>query len=184
VESATLLRFSFLFILTCLVACDSSIGSEYPDCSVTRESQVSFTGLDSNDRLSLTIKGSPCYEASLSVSITSDTGKVLYEYKSKFKPLVAAQWDDSDLDEDAEILADRFVDPAAFGLTNELPEWLPESDYYEANYQKIQISREDYEQLRLKRWVTYTHPIHYEGWRVVAFDPENQHSIVVSEGTL
>jgi hypothetical protein len=114
----------------------------------------------------------------------SESGNVLYEYEAKFKPLVAVHWEDSSLDKDAERLADRFVDPESFGLTGELPKWLPEADYYEANYQILQISRERYEELLRKKWITYTHSVHYEGWRVVAFDPENQTSIVVSEGTL
>lgn len=179
-----MLRISLLLATAFLLACESSAGDDYPDCNIARQSQVSFAGADSDDQLAITIQGSPCYDASLSVSIASATGTQLYEYEARFKPHVAVHWEDSSLDADAERLAGRFVDPESFGRTSDLPQWMPESDYYEANYQIIQISREDYEDLRHKDWITYTHSVHYEGWRVVAFDPENQRSIIVSEGTL
>lgn len=164
---------------------DSNVsGSGSPDCDITRESAVSVAGQDSKDRLIVSIKGSPCYEASLAVSVISEGGGQLYEYVARFKQHTSSHWEDPSLDEDARYVVERFVDPNAFGLTSELPLWMPEADYYEQHYQSIQISREDYDELRQKAWVTYTHPIHYEGWRVVAFDRENQRSIVVSEGTL
>ena len=118
------------------------------------------------------------------VSISSADGSRLYEYEARFKPHVAVHWEDSSLDGDAQRLAGRFLESESFGLTSDLPRWLPEADYYEANYQIIQISKEDYEELLRKDWITYTHKVHYEGWRVVTFDPENQRSIIVSEGTL
>ncbi|MEM7284234.1 MAG: hypothetical protein AAF438_21730, partial [Pseudomonadota bacterium] len=75
-------------------------------------------------------------------------------------------------------------DPASLGITSELPPWLPNPDYYDSHYQVVQIDKEEYEMLRTKNWISYTHSVHYEGWRVVAFDPDNQRSIIVSEGTL
>ena len=167
-----------------MLATESSAGGDYPDCDVSRQTQVSFAGADSKDQIAVTIQGSPCYEASLAVSITSATGTRLYEYEARFKPHVAVHWEDSSLAEDAERLADRFIEPESFGVASDLPPWLPEADYYEANYQIIQISKEQYEELRTKDWITYTHSVHYEGWRVVALDPENQRPIVISEGTL
>ena len=183
-ESTVLLRISLLAATVFLFSCESSAGDDYPDCDVSRQSLVSFAGPDSKDQLAVTIQGSPCYEASLTISIASATGTRLYEYEASFKPHTAVHWEEPGLDGVAERLADRLVDPESFSLTSGLPQWLPEADYYEANYQVIQISKEQYEELRTKDWVTYTHSVHYEGWRVVAFDPENQRSIIVSEGTL
>ncbi len=158
--------------------------NDYPDCDISREFQVSIEEKGSKDQLLITIQGSPCYEASLIVSITSEDGDRLYEYIARFKPHTPTNWEDPNLGEDAKYIAERFADPISFGLTSELPVWMPEADYYEEHYQTIQVSREEYERLRQKSWITYTHLIHYEGWRVLAFDPENQRSIVVSEGTL
>jgi hypothetical protein len=184
VEPKVLPRILLLVVFAILLACQSSASGDYPDCDISRQSQVSFEKPGAKDQLRVTIQGSPCYEASLAVSITSANGTRLYEYEARFKPLVASDWEDSSLDEDAERLAKRFIEPESFGVASDLPQWLPEADYYEANYQIIQISKEQYEELRTKDWITYTHSVHYEGWRVVAFDPENQRSIIVSEGTL
>ena len=173
-----------LFVAAFSLSCESSAGGDYPDCDVSRLSQVSFEALDADDQLTIVIQGSPCYEASLMVSISSADGSRLYEYEARFKPHVASQWDDSDLDEDAERLADQLVDPESFGLTSDLPPWLPGSEYYEENHQNIKISKQEYEELRRRDWITFTHSVHFEGWRVVAFDQESRRSIVVSEGTL
>ena len=160
-------------------------GDDYPDCEVTKESQVSFFGEDVADRLSVTISGSPCYEGSLDISITANDGRLVYHYEAPFSKHLIASWEDpSLLAERIERFTGRILGQESIGRTSDLPLWLPEADYYESNYQIIQISREDYEKLRRKEWITYTHSIHYEGWRVVAFDPENQRSIIVSEGTL
>ena len=130
------------------------------------------------------IRGTPCYNASLAVFITSSKGTRLYKYEAEFKPHVAAHWQDPSLDRNAKELADRFVDPTSFSLGSSLPEWMPESDYYEANAQVIRVGRDEYEKIRIRDWITYTHPLHYEGWRIVAFDPENERAIVVAEGIL
>jgi hypothetical protein len=129
VESTFLLRILLPIVTAFLLACESSAGGDYPDCDVTRQSQVSFAGIESEDQLAITIQGSPCYEASLVISIASATGTRLYEYEARFKPHVAVHWEDSSLDEDAERLAERFIETESFGVTSDLPQWLPEADY-------------------------------------------------------
>ena len=157
-------------------------GSDYPNCDISRETQVSFSNPDATDRLSITISGKPCYEASLTILITAQGGRQLYRYEAPFKLHVAIQWDDPGLDKDAERLANRLFDDYWFGLTSELPAWLAEEEYSEANYQIVQIGRDYYEALRESHWATYSHPIHYEGWRVITFDPGKNEAVVVSEG--
>ena len=165
-ESVVVPRILLPFVAVSLLACQSFASSDYPNRDVSRMSQVSFEGSGTTDRLTIAIHGSPCYEASLAINISSANGTQLYKYESRFKPHVAVQWDDSRLDGDAEQLADRLVDPESFGLTSDLPPWRPDADYYEEHYQSIKISKEEYEKLRKGHWITYTHPIHYQGWRV------------------
>jgi hypothetical protein len=165
-------------------AAASVAGDDYPDCDVSRSMKIPFSSDYSTDVLSITITGSPCYEASLDVSITSESGDRLYHYAAPFKPHIAIQWDDPGLAADAERLVERFTDDISFDRTADLPVWLPENDYYEANYQVVQIDRTYYDELREKDWSVYTHLIHYEGWKVIAYDRERERTVVVSEGGL
>jgi hypothetical protein len=174
------------FVVALLVLGASlAYGDDYPSCEVTKESQISFSSQRATDSLSITISGSPCYEGSLDISIASNDGHLLYHYEAPFSKHLIASWEDPALlADDIERFTKRVLGQDSIGSTSDLPNWLPEADYYEDNYQILQISREDYEELRLKDWITFTHPIHYEGHRVIAFDPEYRRSIIVSEGTL
>ena len=160
------------------------IGDSPPDCDVSGDMKISFSSEDATDVLSITISESPCYEASLEVSIVSEDGDLLYHYEAPFKPHVATQWDDPGLATDAKRSVDRFMDDISFERTSDLPAWLPEDEYYEANYQVVQIDRAYYDKLRDNDWSVYTHKIHYEGWKVIAFDRQRERTVIVSEGGL
>lgn len=156
----------------------------YPTCDVIKETHVLFSSSKIKDRLSIEIKGQPCYEADLIIRITNIHGKILYDYSAPFKPHVATQWDDPKLDEDAEKLADQVIKENNFQSSEFLSAWMPEDEYYEKNYQEIKVSKAYYEKLRQKKWITFTHPNHYEGWQVIVFDREQQKVVLVSTGGL
>lgn len=178
------MKFTIIAALFCACATQSACASDYPDCEIVEDVDVHFSRLDQPDHLTITVSGSPCYEATLTISVTTPDGELLYQYQAPFKRHTAVQWDDPSLDKDAERLVDRLLGDESFGLTSDLPVWLSEDDYYEANYQVLQIDQDYYEALRESRWVTFSHPIHYEGWKVVAFDRNKNETIVVSEGGL
>ena len=165
-----------------LLAATLAIGDSYPSCSVASKRNVPFTSWAGTDMLEVSINGNPCYEATLVLTITSEEGHRLYRYEAPFKLHVAAHWEDPDLAEDAKRLIQRFNDHVSFSKSSELPKWSSVEDYYEANYQVLQVDRAYYEMLLQQDWFVYTHKIHYEGWRVITFDRLKQQMVVVSEG--
>lgn len=173
-----------LLAVISMLGLHSASAAELPACDISETASVHFSSEESADVLAVSISGKPCYEATLVATIASENGERWYHYEARFKPHTAVHWEDPSLDKDAEQEANEFVADESFGLTSELPEWLPEAEYYDAHYQVIQISKSEYEELRQHNWVTYTHSIHYEGWRVIAFDRDEQRTIIVSEGTL
>ncbi len=162
----------------------SACADEYPACDIAETAQVQFSSDDSADVLSVIISGKPCYEATLVITIASENGAIWYRYEERFKQHVVTRWDNPLLDEDAQRLADRLTNQESFGLTSDLPIWLPKEEYYEQNYQTLEIEQARYEGLRNAKWVTYSHPIHYEGWKVIAFDQDKQDVVEVSGGGL
>ena len=156
-------------------------GDDYPDCEVTKESQISFSSEDAADRLSITISGSPCFESSLDISITANDGRLLYHYEAPFAKHLVAPWEDpAILAEEVEWFANRVLGQESVGHTSDLPVWLPEDEYFDANYQVIQVDRDYYEEIREYDWIVYTHNIHYDGWRVIAYDQQQARTVVVS----
>ena len=179
-----MIKISLLTVSLFALALSPAFGDEYPSCAITAESQVAFSSEDASDRLTITISGTPCWKARLDISITAEDGRRLYHYHKLFKRHVPVQWDDPGLAKAAERLARRLIEQDSFGRTNELPIWSPNDEYYEANYQVVVLDRNYYNDLREMDWITFTHLIHYEGWRVVAFDQKLQRAVPVSAGTL
>jgi hypothetical protein len=178
-------EYPLLAITLFLLGTSLAYGDKHPDCEVTKESQISFSSKDAADRLSMAISGSPCYEASLDISITANDGRLLYHYEAPLAKHLVAPWDDPGLlAEEVEWFASRILSQESIGRTSDLPVWLPKDEYYEANYQVIQVDRDYYEELREYDWIVYTHHIYYEGWRVIAYDQQQARTVVVSEGGL
>jgi hypothetical protein len=173
-------------IITCILVLIPLIASagDYPDCNIIKETNIFFSNDKVKDRLSIKIIGQPCYEAELIIQITDIQGKILYDYTAPFKSHIAVQWDDSELDEDAKKFAAQEIGEDNFKRTEALPVWMPEDEYYEENYQEIKVSKPYYEKLLQKHWITFTHRIHSEGWKVIVFDREQQKVILVSAGGL
>ena len=167
-----------------LLAAVSAVGESYPGCLGGSQHNVPFTSEAATDILAVSIDGSPCYEATLEVSVTSEEGDQLYHYEARFKPHVVMHWENPELPEEANRLVRRFNNPISFSKANQLPKWLPKEDYYEANYQVLQVDRAYYDMLREQDWFVYTHLIHYEGWRVITYDRKKQKMVVISEGGL
>ena len=163
----------------------TSAGSQdYPGCSVQSKGNAPFTSDAGTDYLSVSINGNPCYEAMLVVSIESESGKPLYQYDARFKPHVVMNAKNPELPEEAERLARRFHAQISYGRTSELPVWEAKHDYYESNHQELRVDKAYYDMLRQKDWITYTHKIHYAGWRVISFDRDKLKMVIVSEGPL
>ena len=171
---------TYILILFPIIA----FAGDYPDCNIMKETQIFFSNDKVKDILSINIKGQPCYDAELLIQIKDINGKILYKYSSRFKPHIAIQWDDPELDKDAMKFTEQSMKESNFKSTKALPSWMPEEDYYEEYYQEIMVSKSYYDNLRQKNWITFTHMNHYEGWQVVVFDREQNKVVIVSKGGL
>lgn len=172
-------------LIVLLTLCTLSVkAGDYPECDISKTVPITYSGQESDDILRVTIKGKPCYEAFLDIQIKGVGDQLLYQYHAPFKRHIAVQWDDPSLDKDADKLALRLTNPNAFSLTSKLPTWKPENEYYEENYQVLQVTREYYIGLREKKWRVYSHLTHYEGGKVIVFDINKHETIEVSNGGL
>ena len=173
----------YLIILVALWTHAAS-ADNYPECNTHKLAPITFSGKEIADSLSVTVTGKPCYKAFLNIQIKSNDGKFLYQYKAPLKKHLNVKWDDPSLDKAAIDFVMRLIRPDSFGLTSELPAWNSEKEYYEETYQVLKVTREYYEELLSKKWITYYHPIHSEGWKIIVFDVDKNETVEVSSGGL
>ncbi|NQY95081.1 MAG: hypothetical protein HRT43_13025, partial [Campylobacteraceae bacterium] len=92
------------------------------------------------------------------------------------------QWDDPNIDKDAERLAQRMLKKYNFKKSNSLPVWLEKEAYYEETFEEINITKKAYNNYREKNWHIFTHMIHYEAWKTIIFDQERKEIIHIING--
>lgn len=156
---------------------------DLPECHVQRSALVAFSSPKAHDTLSISIQGAPCYNGTAIITIKSKTGAVLYRHQQPFKQLTATQWDDPELDRDAESFVKWTVEKG-MNLVSELPSWAEPEAFYEENSTSIAISREEYERLRTLKQPIFYHQTYYEGGRHLVYDPTTKKTVVALEGGL
>ncbi|MDH5629578.1 MAG: hypothetical protein OEY96_05420 [Gammaproteobacteria bacterium] len=174
----------YIALLIVLPFASTSYANELPSCDIEIEKPIFISNKHAEDTLSVHIKGEPCHKADLEILIKDVNDKEIYQYRAPFKPHIAVQWDDKDLNKFAKQFAQEAFKEYRFGHTNKLPEWMPKEEYYEENYQELEVSKEYYLSILSKSWQTFSHMTHYEGWQIIAFDQNSNKFVLISKGGL
>ena len=164
----------YILILLTLVPFYSH-SKELPSCSVEASREIqSISGLKKG-KITVAVKGSPCYKATLSLKIYSGT-TIVYDYKHRFKPHVAIHWE-SLVEKDASDFLKHQLENYNFIKCRELPEIKTNGDL--PYYNKLLISEDKYNKLKASNCRAFIHTYkHYEGNRIVIFPLTGEKSIV------
>lgn len=154
--------------------------AQYPSCHIEKSAPIAFSSPD--DTLNVSVAGTPCYEATLTITIKGQDSAKLYEYSARFKQHTVVAWEDPDLGKVAEALVNDILVPAKKSTTAQLPPWAPQDEYYEEHYDVIQVTKERYNELRKQKLPIFRHPTHYEAWQSVIFDPNTRKAVVILTG--
>ncbi|MBM4297546.1 MAG: hypothetical protein FJ143_07370 [Deltaproteobacteria bacterium] len=106
-------------------------------------------------------------------------GELLYQYSEPLRNNFMRKITRAD----AEAAMEVILGEDQVKSTNDLPEWQPEGQYYEANSQKISVPDDYYKDIRERQWRTFSHQVGYEGYRFIVFDREQRKAIEVSRGS-
>ena len=151
-------------------------------CPMQKSREVSYRSATAKDVLEVAIGAGPCADATLTIVVRSDSGRVLYSYSNPFEQHVVR-----DEKEPLEIEAKRLVDGLiadGVGSTAELPPWLPPEQYEQQHQAAILVPRQRYEDLRTHPRPMLSHLTYFEGWRSVVYDEKTGASLeIVSGGT-
>lgn len=158
-------------------------GKAYPSCHVHKSQPVHFANATSKDLLEISIGTGPCYAATLSIVVRSEYGEILYAYVDRFKKHVATHWADEGLPDSAAKFVDDELSNAVYPASD-LPKWEEPNDYYESNYQTVQIPKARYEVLKRTKAPILSHRTYYEGWRTVTYDETAKKAVIVTQGGL
>jgi hypothetical protein len=171
-----------------LVAAESSLpntpqpGKAYSTCHIHKTKHVHFANATSNDILEVSIGTGPCYAATLTIIVRSEYGEVLYSYVDHFKKHIVGHWSKVGI-KDATDFLDEELKNATYPAS-QLPKWEEPDDYYENNYQAVQIPRARYEAIIKSRAPIFSHRTYYEGWRTVTYDEKTKRAVIVTDGGL
>jgi len=153
--------------------------AETAPCNIRREKAISFSEDKPTDKLIVTIRGRTCDTAVERIRIVGSTGKLLYQYSEPLRNHFTRKINKVDTERAMEVI----LGEDQFQSTRDLPVWQPEEQYYAANSQNISVSQEYYEDIRKRRWRTFSHQMGYEGYRVIVYDREQEKAIEVSRGS-
>jgi hypothetical protein len=152
-----------------------------PSCQLHKSRAVSFRSATSPDILDISIGPGACYDATLKLVVLTNAGVELYSYIAPFKRHTATDWEDPNLDRDAQQFVDSQLS-GAMSLSSDLPPFAEPDAYYEANYQTIKVPRAMYEKLRDEPRPMLCHATYYEGWQCVVFDEKTGKAVIVTAG--
>ena len=164
------------------------VAEDYPTCDIQISNIVAFTSDKARDKLVISVRGEPCYDGTLSIVITNEIGKVVYEYSSPFKQHNSVHWAEKDFDLVARKQVKRMVD-GAMSNTSSLPDLpevslceIPESDC--ETYERNTVPKDEYISYRAQKLPMLNHSTHYEGWASFIYDATKGETVKVLEGSL
>ena len=167
----------YLLILTIIVASIASADELRYTCDVKKSAVIDLKHYLGLYKVHVSIEGKSCYEAELSISISSNT-ETLYHYKIPFGPLVAIAWGEDVSSKNAHKYAKKLLD--GFNICSSLlPAKLDAMDGWEWN--SLKVPPIEYSLYHSSDCTTFTHPIHYEAFRVIVFPGQDSKGVIVSE---
>ena len=154
----------------------------YPACHIENQARIAFQEVGAADTVRVTIDGVPCYKANLVIQIIGATGTALYTYSAPFKRHTAVDWEDPSLPQVASELARSIVQPESKRTSKDLPPWQPAKQYYDQTSESIRVPQARYESLRREDRPLFSHPTHYEAWKVLYYDSQRNVAATILTG--
>jgi hypothetical protein len=145
----------------------------YPACNIAKEREIHFRNGKAKDLLQVSIKGAPCYQATLKIAIKTKQGLLLYSYEAPFKPHIAVNWEDIEVPRDPASFIERVF---KYGPMNSHD--LPGLSASDAQY-RLELDEKSYERLRKENKPVFRHPVHYEEGRYLIYDETAKKPVVV-----
>lgn len=152
-------------------------------CKVRRSGPLAFRSEGAQDTLHVSIEGTPCTQARLSIIVQAPDGAVLYRYDAPFPSHLTAEEARKPLPQAAEAFAASvFANAGIAGTTDALPPWADATAYYAEHQDAMKIDRAAYEALRRVKRPIFWHATGAETWRSVVYDPQTQKGRVILAG--
>jgi len=165
----------FLILLTAYCHADT-----YPSCDLhdAREARLYSNGTEA--LIDVSIKGSPCYEAELTIGIYV-SGNLVYLYKAPFKPHVAIHWQDLATEDAKEFIKAVYAPHNIIDCRNLLPSTAQDGDPSGYNFNSLLVEKSQYEKYMASNCKAFIHLVQYETSRAIVFPSNLKKGVPVSE---
>lgn len=171
-----------MFLLAVLAAAAQAKPPADEPCQYSVSRQIPFAAPTAQDRLTVSIGPGPCYLARLTITVTSDQGKLLYSYTSPLSPHIDMDIKHPELAKEARRFAD---DTVTYTLVRKNDRPVPKArPVAEEGDPIFKVPLDIYKRLMARGQPMLYHSTYYEGGQYVVFDPEIGKARVVAEAGL
>jgi hypothetical protein len=152
------------------------------DCEFTHEALIRFSSQSATDRLKIVTDGR-CQQAWFSITISPPPYR-FYEYAYEYGVTLSEQLQVPvpDMRAAAEKLFAQVASRSCIQSTQDLPPYLPTTEYCDRHRAAPKVSRAFYEALRRVDRPLFRHPTGPASWVAVAYDTGQHRAITVVEG--
>lgn len=151
-------------------------------CDSSKERKVWFSNKDNKDILAVKVKGNPCSDAKVDISITSPEGKTLYQYSGDFILHMPYIIYEPELNKLVDFFVNKVVSEAVRRSTGDLPAYTNVEEFYDATNDFVVVPIEKYRSIRQRNIPILWHATGDSTWVHVVFDKQQSQGQVIMRG--
>ena len=175
---------SCLLTSSILLLCAVAYAEDDSLCQMAESRNIRFSSHEADDTFSVNISGEPCQKAILRITVSNVAGDLLYEYEAPFKQHVVVHPLKPSLYEAAFDFLKTALESANWGNSSALPQWKPESQFYDENSTSLAVPKVTYQSFRERDLPVLWHQTYYEGWRHIVYDRMSKKAVILLDGGL
>lgn len=151
-------------------------------CDSSKARKIWFSNKEHKDTLAVAVKGNPCSEAKVVISITNPEGKTLYSYSGDFILHMPYIIYEPELNKLVDFFVNKVVSEAAKRSTGDLPAYTNVEEFYDATNDFVVVPLEQYRSMRQLNLPILWHATGDSTWVHVVFDKQLDRGQVIMRG--
>lgn len=160
----------------------SAQGLDPQPCHSEKSLPVKFTGSDKEDRIYVSVSGTPCSQALVTIVLSESDGREVYRYEGNFIEHMPYLIYEPELNKLVDFFVNKVINEAVQRFTSDLPAYTGIDSFYEATNDFVVVPINEYEQLRQQKMPLLWHATGESTWVHVVYNPNTRISRVIMRG--
>ncbi|MDN3637323.1 hypothetical protein QWY82_00755 [Simiduia curdlanivorans] len=151
-------------------------------CDVKREAPVAFVSQEVQDKLTVSVVGNPCSEATVTLRIKDKHDREVYLYEGILIDHLPFIIYEPDLQPLVTFFVEKVIRDGFIRTTADLPAWEPVEDYYDATNDIIIVPEAEYAALIRAKKPIFWHAAGDATWAHVVYDSATGYGRIIMRG--